>query len=125
MSLRAQFRFRSRCVRALAATVVAGVTACALAGSASAQAGPVLPQLLTPLQAPGDSPFQGSGMWIWYVSRSSGGNPDAIAARAHAAGISTVFVKSSDGSTWWPQFSPALVAALEARGLHVCAWQYV
>ena len=87
MSLRAQFRFRSRCVRALAATVVAGVTACALAGSASAQAGLVLPQLLTPLQAPGDSPFQGSGMWIWYVSRSSGGNPDAIAARAHAAGI--------------------------------------
>ena len=74
---------------------------------------------------PGASPFDGNGMWIWYVAKSSGGNVDAIAARAHAAGVSTVFVKSSDGSTWWPQFSPALVQALQARGLHVCAWQYV
>ena len=39
----------------------------------------------------------------------------AIAAQAHAAGVSTVFVKSSDGSTnYWSQFSPQLVAELHA-----------
>jgi hypothetical protein len=40
--------------------------------------------------------------------------------------VSTVFVKSSDGSTnYWSQFSPELVAQLHGAGLHVCAWQYV
>src|SRR5437763_849165 len=49
--------------------------------------------------------FDGQGMWIWYLSKSDGGELDAIAAHAHAAGISTVFVKSSDGSTnYWSQF---------------------
>src|SRR3954470_20619046 len=70
--------------------------------------------------------FQGNGMWIWEVDRSEGGDPVAIAARAHSAGISTVFVKSSDGATSrWPQFNPAFVQALKAQGLKVCAWQYV
>jgi hypothetical protein len=64
-------------------------------------------------------------MWLWYVSKSSGGDPQAIADQARAHGISTVFVKSSDGTTWWSQFSPELVAALKAGGLRVCAWQYV
>jgi peptidoglycan hydrolase-like protein with peptidoglycan-binding domain len=72
------------------------------------------------------SAFEGQGMWIWYVSQSNGGSLAAIAAQAHAAGVSTVFVKSSDGSTnYWSQFSPELVAQLHAAGLHVCAWQYV
>jgi peptidoglycan hydrolase-like protein with peptidoglycan-binding domain len=40
--------------------------------------------------------------------------------------VSTVFVKSSDGSSnYWSQFSPQLVAELHANGLKVCAWQYV
>jgi hypothetical protein len=70
--------------------------------------------------------FSGAGMWIWYLSRSAGGSIPAIAAQAHAAGISTVYVKSSDGSTnFWSQFTPQLVAALHAAGLRVCAWQYV
>src|SRR4029077_8271224 len=48
------------------------------------------------------------------------------AAQAHAAGLSTVYVKSSDGSSnYWSQFSPQLVAELHANGLKVCAWQYV
>jgi hypothetical protein len=60
------------------------------------------------------------------MSRSEGGSVPAIAARAHAAGISTVFVKSSDGaSNYWSQFSPQLVQEFHANGLHVCAWQYV
>jgi hypothetical protein len=64
-------------------------------------------------------------MWIWYVSRSSAGDPSAIGARAKAFGVRTVFVKSSDGMAWWSQFSPELVSALKAAGLRVCAWQFV
>ena len=65
-------------------------------------------------------------MWIWELSRSEGGDVAAIAARARAAGISTVFVKSSDGATSrWAQFNPQLVAALHANGLRACAWQFV
>ena len=69
--------------------------------------------------------FAGDGMWIWYVNKSEGGNLDAIAARARAAGMSTVYVKSADGGDVWEQFSPQLVADLHARGLRACAWQFV
>jgi hypothetical protein len=70
--------------------------------------------------------FDGQGMWIWYVSQSRGGNIAAIVAQAHAAGVSTLFIKSSDGaSNYWSQFSPQLVAELHANGLKACAWQYV
>jgi hypothetical protein len=69
--------------------------------------------------------FAGDGMWIWQLARTEGGDLDAIAARAAAARIRTVFVKSSDGTTPWAQFTPALVEALHARGLRACAWQFV
>jgi peptidoglycan hydrolase-like protein with peptidoglycan-binding domain len=78
--------------------------------------------------APGVLPeiFKGNGMWIWVLSSSEGGDVNAIAARAHASGISTVFVKSADGRAQrLAQFSPELVAALHAQGLRVCAWQFV
>jgi putative peptidoglycan binding protein len=74
---------------------------------------------------PSGTAFDGNGMWIWYVSKSSGGDPNAIVAQAHQYGITTVFVKSSDGTSSWSQFSPQLIAALKAGGLKVCAWQYV
>jgi hypothetical protein len=119
----------TRSVPARILRVLTPLLAAALLGGAPASAAgglPVLPQLLPSQQpAPAASPFDGSGMWLWYVSRSDGGNVDSIAARAHAAGVGTLFVKSSDGRSWWSQFSPALVAALKARGLRVCAWQYV
>jgi hypothetical protein len=83
------------------------------------------PPIVTP-QPTAPSAFDGNGMWIWYASKSSGGNPDAMARRAQASGVSTVYIKSSDGTSYWSsQFSPAYVAALKARGLRVCAWQYV
>ncbi|MFI5005679.1 MAG: peptidoglycan-binding protein [Solirubrobacterales bacterium] len=70
--------------------------------------------------------FAGQGMWIWYMSQSDGGSVAAIAARAHAAGVGTLFIKSSDGSSnYWSQFSKQLVEELHAQGLRVCAWQYV
>jgi hypothetical protein len=74
----------------------------------------------------GASPLEGQGMWIWYVSKSSGGSVTALIEQAHAADVTTLFIKSSDGSSnYWSQFSPQLVAELHAAGLKVCAWQYV
>jgi peptidoglycan hydrolase-like protein with peptidoglycan-binding domain len=90
---------------------------------------PPRPRPVTPVgaaAAPSGTAFDGQGMWIWYVSKSDGGNLAAIAAQAKAAQVGTLFIKSSDGSSnYWSQFSPTLVAALHADGLHVCAWQYV
>ena len=90
---------------------------------------PPAPPKLTPAPtatAASGTAFEGQGMWIWYVSQSDGGNVASIVAQAHAAGVTTVFVKSSDGSSnYWSQFSPQLVAELHANGLKVCAWQYV
>ena len=86
------------------------------------------PRVTGPTPAPGTLPdaFRGNGMWIWELSRSEAGDPAAIAARARSAGITTVFVKSSDGATSrWAQFNPALVAALHAQGIRACAWQFV
>ena len=74
----------------------------------------------------GAGALEGQGMWIWYADKSSGGTVAGIVAQAHAAAVTTVFVKSSDGSSnYWSQFSPQLVAELHAAGLKVCAWQYV
>jgi len=69
--------------------------------------------------------FDGTGMWIWYVSKSDGGNVPAIIARAQQYGVKTLVIKSSDGTNWWDQFSPTLIAQLKGAGLHVCAWQFV
>ncbi len=73
----------------------------------------------------GAAAVDGDGMWIWYVSKSSGGTAAGIAAKAARNGVKTVYIKSADGRTRWRQFNPRLVAALKARGLQVCAWQFV
>lgn len=70
-------------------------------------------------------PLDGGGMWVWYVNKSSGGNPDRMAAKAHKNGVSTVIVKAGDARQPWLQFSPTLVQQLHARGLRVCAYQFV
>jgi putative peptidoglycan binding protein len=71
------------------------------------------------------NPYRGDGMWIWYVSRASGGDLGKIARKARRHGIETVYIKSSDGRTSWSQFRSGLVSFLQARGLRVCAWQFV
>jgi hypothetical protein len=48
-----------------------------------------------------------------------------IAKRAKRSGIEYVLIKSGDAGSTWSQFSPSLVNALHARGLKVCAWQFV
>jgi hypothetical protein len=77
------------------------------------------------VQTPSGTAFDGNGMWIWYVNKANGGDTGAIVAQAQAHGISTVFVKSGDGTSFWSQFTPQLVSDLKAGGLRVCAWQYV
>ena len=46
---------------------------------------------------PGELPavLRGDGMWIWQLPKSDGGNLDAIAARAAAAGMQTVLDRKS------------------------------
>ncbi len=87
---------------------------------------PKIAPVATSTDATTGTAFEGQGMWIWYLSKSDGGNIASLVAQAHAAGVTTVFVKSSDGSTnYWSQFSAQLVAELHANGLKVCAWQFV
>jgi len=83
------------------------------------------PKTTVPAKSGLPAAFRGNGMWIWYLSSSDGGDLNAIAARARSAGVTTVFVKSADAGKVWRQFSPALVLGLHARGLRVCAWQFV
>jgi Putative peptidoglycan binding domain len=87
--------------------------------------GNVAAQEPQPVPEQAKNPLAGDGMWIWYVSRSAGGKVGRIAAKAHARGIETVLIKSGDGKKYWGQFSASLVAALKARGINVCAWQFV
>ena len=87
---------------------------------------PPKPKVATISPSPTGTAFDGQGMWIWYVSASDGGSLPSIVAQAKAAGVGTLFVKSSDGpENYWSQFSPELVAAVHNAGLKVCAWQFV
>jgi len=70
-------------------------------------------------------PFAGRGMWIWELPLSGGGNLGSIIATSHRYGISTLMIKSGDGTSVWSQFNSGIVSALHASGLRVCAWQYV
>jgi Putative peptidoglycan binding domain len=110
----------TRALRALAL----GCMAAALLGAAGALASGGGVGASTGSGHRGD-PFSGQGMWIWYVNRSSGGSVARIANQARGAHVDTVFVKAADDSSEWSQFTPALVAALHARGLRVCGWQFV
>ncbi|MGI8945773.1 MAG: peptidoglycan-binding domain-containing protein [Thermoleophilaceae bacterium] len=84
---------------------------------------PLLPQ--PPETPPSLRVFEGNAMWIWVLASSSGGSPDRIAARARRTGIELVILKGAEGTALWRQVSPALVRALHARGLRVCAYQFI
>jgi hypothetical protein len=64
-------------------------------------------------------------MWIWQLDHASGGDPDAIAAKAAEHGVEVVVIKGAAGTQPWPQFSAYLVSALKQRGLRVCGYQFV
>lgn len=69
--------------------------------------------------------FSGRGMWIWYISKSNGGNLGSIAATAHRYGLGTLMVKAGDGTGAWSQFNRGMVSYFHSQGLSVCGWQYV
>lgn len=106
--------------RPLTMLLAAALCVLATAGAAHAAAGPAAGRGAQ--VAPG---FSGQAMWVWLLDKTEGGKPAAIAARARAAGVSAVYLKSGDGSSVWRQFTPAVVTALKAAGLRVCAWQFV
>jgi hypothetical protein len=117
-------RRRGRLIAAATAIVLAAASAwSAAAAMAASDGGTSVSRGAQP--AAGANPYRGDGMWIWYVSRSSGGDLDRIARKARRHGIETVYIKSSDGSSSWSQFTRGLVSYLHARGLRVCAWQFV
>ena len=107
---------RRKTLALLAAAAVLALAAGPLTGGASSQ---------TSSSPESKNPLAGNGMWIWYLSHSSHGRLGAIAKKARAHGLNTVFIKSGDGTTYWSQFSPRAVSGLHARGLNVCAWQFI
>ena len=111
-----------RLLRTTIALAAALAMLAAPAAHAQSSEGGVEPHTELP---PGDTGFDRAGMWIWYTSRSHGGDPARIAARARRSGIGTVYVKSGDAADTWSQFNRPFVAALKRRGLRVCAWQFV
>ena len=89
---------------------------------------PAAPQPLLPKPdpvPPAVRAFEGDAMWIWLLNRSNGGRPASIAARARRHGLELVILKGAEGYTHWRQVSPTLVGALRARGLRVCAYQFI
>ena len=84
---------------------------------------PLIPP--APTTPPSIRAFEGDAMWIWVLGRSSGGSPDRIAARGRRHGLEFVVLKGAEGTTRWRQVSPRLVRALKARGLRVCAYQFI
>ncbi len=109
------------------ATAILVASACALpaeVGAASASDGGT-GALHASQAARSSNPYRGDGMWIWYVSESSGGDLAKIARKARRHGIETLYIKSSDGSNSWSQFTRTLISYMHDRGLRVCGWQFV
>jgi hypothetical protein len=71
------------------------------------------------------NPFATRGMWVWVLAASDHGSLQSIINQSHRYKINTLYIKSGDGTQTWSQFNPAVVSALHAGGLRVCAWQYV
>ncbi|MGH2893517.1 MAG: peptidoglycan-binding domain-containing protein, partial [Solirubrobacteraceae bacterium] len=71
------------------------------------------------------NPLNGRAMWIWEMPKSDGGSLSALISDARRFGLSTLIIKSADGTDLWSQFSRSLVSTLHANGIRVCAWQYV
>lgn len=98
--------------------------ACALALAGLVAAPPAHAARAALMPKPEASVFDGNVMWIWMLSRA-GGSAAAVADRAQRHGIDTVIFKAANDTTYWPQFSPALVSELKARGLNVCGYHFV
>src|SRR3954452_7129296 len=93
--------------------------------------------LFAPAAAPAQAPapaqpaadpsqaMAGDTMWIWETRKSSRGRVSAIANKAKHYGIENLVIKGADGTKTWRQLSRRFVNGLRARGLKVCAYQFV
>jgi hypothetical protein len=111
-------------------TVVSVILTAALATATSASAAGGVDLGVTPSHHAqsnprATNPLHGRAMWIWELPVTDDGDVARIIAGARYYRITTLIIKSSDGTDAWPQFTPALVSALHSAHLKVCAWQYV
>jgi hypothetical protein len=132
-----EHRLRGYLIAALALVLVAACTSTAGAASGGGGLGPgpakkrvvhkhhASTKRHQPAHGAQTSPFGGRGMWIWYVSQSNGGSVASIIASAKRYGVSTLLIKSGDGTGTWSQFTQQLISTLHANGFKVCGWQYV
>ena len=73
----------------------------------------------------------GKGWFIWQVSRCEGGDPQAIADKAVAGGVTHVLIKVAERTYTYNidrtgrDLAQALADELRARGLQVWGWHYV
>ena len=68
----------------------------------------------------------GKGMWIWLPEDTEGGDPSAIVAKAHAVGLTHLYVRtgsSVDGFNAAP-FLDALLPVAHAAGLEIIGWDF-
>ncbi len=77
-------------------------------------------------------PLTGKGFFIWNIYNCEGGDAEAIASAAQAAGLTHVLIKIADRS--YPHnidkktkadLVPPVASALRARGIQVWGWHYV
>jgi hypothetical protein len=109
---RPQPKGRTKVVRAARPTVPPTTTTTAAPQPPPPPAKPVTPD--------------GKGMWIWKPDKSDGGNVAVIVARAKAAGLTHIYVRT--GSTWdgfdGGPFLDQLLPAAHAAGLKVYGWDF-
>ncbi len=102
---------------------VQGVIALVVVALALGLAGRTSAHPTTDLRAA--DPLHGRAMWIWQLHSTDDGDLARIIGGARYYRITTIIIKSSDGTDLWSQFTPALVSEIHAAHLRVCAWQYV
>jgi hypothetical protein len=92
------------------------------------------PPDITPVEAPlaarpptdrGALPI-GKGMWIWMEERADGGDANAIVARAKAAGLTHLYVRTGTlkGGVIGGPFLDRLLPVAHANGLRVYGWDF-
>ncbi|MCC6146891.1 MAG: nuclear transport factor 2 family protein [Anaerolineaceae bacterium] len=76
--------------------------------------------------------LQGKGFMIWQIARCEGGNAEAIANAAQAAGLTHILIKIADGplpynkdKTTGRDLVPPVVQSLRNRGIRVWGWHYI
>ncbi|MDQ3978795.1 MAG: hypothetical protein M3314_04500, partial [Actinomycetota bacterium] len=71
-------------------------------------------------------PLEGKGMWLWKYRQSEGGNPDAIVAKAAAAGLRQLWVRVGDSKDGFyaREVLDALVPRAHRQGIAVIGWGF-